>query len=678
MSEWFGDDGHLTGPMMEAVAAKEDLGAAQRSIEQHLRVCLRCRDDVRAMRDENEAFRAELASAENVEALVRKAPDGPSTPQRIPRSRRWRWWLESAVAFLVLGVTAVFMVELVSERSDPSSPDGIVMIEGTGLFYQEKDGGDWQGVNIGEGLPANCRIQAPLSVGGEVQLTSGGRLELGPGTIVDVVQGQDQTRLILHCGALAAVGGASENANPTRMEVPCRGWVRETKDGRIEAEVRVREPAKGETRMAGGFTIRALPAVAVLAASMNGGSVIEAGEVAPEATKVAQERKLKAVRDEVARLEEKLELHRRAAEDCRRVYDTSVRTYRKEQSLFEKKLSTEPQLRKCEQEVNRAKTMLTKAKIALNATELEVARAKARLGMPDAAAHALRDIHGGGTKPIGDGPTKPDAKAKGEVRYEGSTVSEWVNILKETAGKMEHEDIGTSNASIDRARHALSILGVHALGELTKELKTASGRWRNEIEFVMSQMKVRQRDIPVLLKLAKNEHFAVRRAVVTTLASVKGRHPEIVKALEDALKDRDLAVAEAAEKVLAERRDLDRRRSAELIQSARSCLAAKKYAEAVRFYEQARAVDPDNATIQEGLARCRDALKSDELTAKFQKHLAAAQAALKSGKYKEAMAEYKSAAVLKANSQAVKEGLDACRRAMRKSTGIGEVDIDSD
>jgi tetratricopeptide (TPR) repeat protein len=145
-----------------------------------------------------------------------------------------------------------------------------------------------------------------------------------------------------------------------------------------------------------------------------------------------------------------------------------------------------------------------------------------------------------------------------------------------------------------------------------------------------------------------------------------------VKALEEALKDRDLAVSEAAEEILGRRKDLGR--VSELIQRARDCLAAKKYAEALYYYDVFRVHAPDNALAKEGIARCRDALRAAKSNAMVSKLLSAGNSAMKAGDYRKAMSLYRTTLELVPKNQAAKKGLDECQRRLRVRVGEEELD----
>ena len=146
--------------------------------------------------------------------------------------------------------------------------------------------------------------------------------------------------------------------------------------------------------------------------------------------------------------------------------------------------------------------------------------------------------------------TKPEAPRNGEAVYEGKTAKQWAEQLRAGAGDT-------------KAAHALAEIGRDALPAVLELLRNPGGsnavadsKAQNEalVRETLKKMQLEKGDLTQFVAMLKDEQFEVRRGSVEllgTLADQQGLSAEIVAALNQALKDRDKAVVEAARNQLA-------------------------------------------------------------------------------------------------------------------------------
>ncbi|MCY3021677.1 MAG: HEAT repeat domain-containing protein [Planctomycetota bacterium] len=180
-----------------------------------------------------------------------------------------------------------------------------------------------------------------------------------------------------------------------------------------------------------------------------------------------------------------------------------------------------------------------------------------------------------------------------EFVYEGKTAAEWAKELK--AGTNEK-----------LAKHALSAIGKDSIPALVQLLKDPDAKARAAAVGVLAEMKLEKDSIAVVLPMLKDESYEVRRAAVQLL----GRHldidPGAAAAVKGALNDRDKAVAEVAEEILAtrikpEEEARQRKRYDRLLADVKASVAEGDLEKARFNLEQARGLGLDDPEAREQL-----------------------------------------------------------------------------
>ena len=166
-----------------------------------------------------------------------------------------------------------------------------------------------------------------------------------------------------------------------------------------------------------------------------------------------------------------------------------------------------------------------------------------------------------------------------EYVYEGKSAAEWAKELK-------------AGDNVEKAQHALVVLGQDALPALMQLLREPDAKLNWVVLAVLKELKLDQESIPRLLPLLKDESFEVRRAAVRLLGRFAHTDAAAGAALKGALQDQDRAVAEAAEEVLSakarsEEKDKLATKAAEAAQ-ARTREEAQRAQQLENFLKQAR------------------------------------------------------------------------------------------
>ena len=180
-----------------------------------------------------------------------------------------------------------------------------------------------------------------------------------------------------------------------------------------------------------------------------------------------------------------------------------------------------------------------------------------------------------------------------EFVYEGKPAAEWAKELK--AGTNEKQ-----------AKHALSAIGKDSIPTLVQLLKDPDAKARAAAVGVLAEMKLEKDSIAVVLPMLKDESYEVRRAAVRLL----GRHldidPGAAAAVKGALSDRDKAVAEVAEEILAtrikpEEEARQRRRFDGILADAKAAAIEGDLEKAKHHLEQARKLGAEDPEAHEQL-----------------------------------------------------------------------------
>jgi tetratricopeptide (TPR) repeat protein len=176
------------------------------------------------------------------------------------------------------------------------------------------------------------------------------------------------------------------------------------------------------------------------------------------------------------------------------------------------------------------------------------------------------------------GEPAPPSPGPNQYVYEGRSAAEWATDLK--AGK-----------NVEKASHALVKLGRDAVPSLMQLIKQNDPELTRLASEVLSRMKKEKEAVPIFIELLKDPNFEVRRTAVRALGEFADTSLLAMKALEEMLKDRDRAVAEAAEEALAPFEARKRERQ-DIFDRATALIEAGDYREAAELVEELRRRDP--------------------------------------------------------------------------------------
>lgn len=146
------------------------------------------------------------------------------------------------------------------------------------------------------------------------------------------------------------------------------------------------------------------------------------------------------------------------------------------------------------------------------------------------------------------GPAPAGAKL-----YEGRTAVDWAGeLLKIDFNRVRVGDVGSEE--YEHIRHAMAVLGRESLKPLAAILRKVSGTSAQPyIAAIFMELKIDPKEpfTSTLFELLKDEHYSVRRLTIEMLSQeVFLGDPKAEAAIKEQLKDRDLAVVEAAEGAL--------------------------------------------------------------------------------------------------------------------------------
>lgn len=188
------------------------------------------------------------------------------------------------------------------------------------------------------------------------------------------------------------------------------------------------------------------------------------------------------------------------------------------------------------------------------------------------------------------GPARSEAR---EAVYEGRSAADWGKDLR-------------AAQNTEKAAHALLKLGKDAVPVLTQMLKEHDPRISASASNILAAMKHNKDAVSVFTLLLKDSDFEVRRNAVKVLGEFVRKDAAAKAALQEALKDRDKAVVEAAERELDMLVDQNPRIEM-LLKQASVALQQSQFDRASALANDALALDPQNAQAQKlaSLARAR-------------------------------------------------------------------------
>jgi tetratricopeptide (TPR) repeat protein len=128
--------------------------------------------------------------------------------------------------------------------------------------------------------------------------------------------------------------------------------------------------------------------------------------------------------------------------------------------------------------------------------------------------------------------------------YEGRAAAEWAKELK-------------SGNNVEKAQHALAVLGKEAIPALMQLLKEPDPKVNAAALAVLKDVKLDMDGVALVLPMLKDESFQVRRAAVRLLGRYVQTDQAVAASLKAALQDKDKAVVEAAEEMLGVKSKLD-------------------------------------------------------------------------------------------------------------------------
>jgi predicted Zn finger-like uncharacterized protein len=177
----------------------------------------------------------------------------------------------------------------------------------------------------------------------------------------------------------------------------------------------------------------------------------------------------------------------------------------------------------------------------------------------------------------------------------------------------------------------------------------------------------------------KSHSEYLRHMIAAGVAAHAHRYDDAIRAYDAALKlfpddaEAQRGLADARIALSKNKNDADNRRVtfARLMEQGKDAMAAKKYADAVRAFQQAVQCQPDDAAAGRALAEAQTALATEETQklklADYQNHMSAGQAAAAAGRYADALREYLAALRLVPGDPAA---LDGHRLAERRLEAI--------